>query len=26
LFENKTGLKQDDFLSPILLNLALQKW
>jgi len=24
-FENKMGLKQDDFLSPILFNLALQK-
>ena len=24
-FENKTGLKQDDPLSPILFNLALQK-
>ena len=24
-FENKTGLKQSDFLSPILFNLALQK-
>ena len=25
LFVNNTGLKQGDFLSPILLNLALQK-
>jgi len=25
IFENKTGLKQGDPLSPILLNLALQK-
>ena len=25
LFENKTGLKQGDSLSPILFNLALQK-
>jgi hypothetical protein len=25
LFENKTGLKLDDPLSPILFNLALQK-
>jgi len=24
-FENKTGLKQGDSLSPILFNLALQK-
>ena len=24
-FENKTGLKQGDTLSPILFNLALQK-
>jgi hypothetical protein len=24
-FENKTGLKQGDHLSPILFNLALQK-
>ena len=24
-FENKTGLKEDDTLSPILFNLALQK-
>jgi hypothetical protein len=24
-FENKTGFKQGDFLSPILFNLALQK-
>jgi hypothetical protein len=24
-FENKTGLKQGDLLSPILFNLALQK-
>ena len=24
-FENKTGLKQGDPLSPILINLALQK-
>ena len=24
-FENKTGLKQDDTLSPMLFNLALQK-
>jgi len=24
-FENKTGLKQDDPLSPILFNLALQE-
>ena len=24
-FENKTGLKQDDTLSPVLFNLALQK-
>jgi len=25
VFENKTGLKQDDTLSPTLFNLALQK-